>query len=80
MAEIKKMIWNFRVMILIICLVLGFFAINPNPWNEGAAIKAIARNSSAELAGIEPPKANLAPMAHERIIAMNNKPIADMQA
>ena len=80
MAEIKKLIWNFRVIILIICLVLGFFAINPNPWNEGVAIKAIARNSSAELAGIEPPKGNLAPMAHERIIAMNNKPIADMQA
>lgn len=78
--EIKKLIWNFRVMILIICLVLGFFAINPNPWNQGVTIKAIARNSSAELAGFEQPKAALAPMAHERIIAMNNKPIKDLQA
>lgn len=78
--EIKKLIWNFRVMILIICLVLGFFAINPNPWNQGVTIKAIARNSSAELAGFEQPKASLAPMAHERIIAMNNKPIKDLQA
>lgn len=80
MAEIKKMLFNFRVIILIICLLLGFFAINPNPWNEGVAIKAIARNSSAEHAGFENPKASLAPMSHERIIAMNNKPIADMEA
>ncbi len=79
MAEIKKLFFNFRVIILIICLVLGFFAINPNPWNEGVAIKAIARNSSAELAGFENPASSLAPMSHERIIAINNKPVVDIE-
>ncbi len=77
--EIKRMLTNFRVIILLICLVLGLFAINPRPWNEGVAIKSIARNSSAELGGFENPKANLAPMARERIIAMNNKPVVDLE-
>ncbi len=80
MSKVKKILTNFRVIILIICLALGLFAIYPNPWNQGVSIKAIARNSSAELAGFENPKATLSPMGFERIIALNNKPIADLQA
>ncbi len=80
MVAVKRIFTNFRVIILIACLLLGLFAINPRPWNEGVSIKAVARNSSAELAGISNPKANLAPMGHERIIAMNNKPVADLAA
>ncbi len=80
MGRVKKVLTNFRVIILLICLALGLFAINPRPWNEGVSIKAIARNSSAELAGFENPKASLAPMGRERIIAMNNKPILDLNA
>lgn len=80
MVAIKKFFMNFRVILLLIFLVLGFFAINPNPWNEGVSIKAVARNSSAELAGFENPKATLAPMGLERIIALNNRPIADLEA
>src|SRR5574341_1338526 len=80
MAPIKKILTNTRVIILLVCLLLGLFAINPRPWNEGVSIKAVARNSSAELAGFENPKGGLSPMAHERIIGMNNKPIPDVQA
>jgi preprotein translocase subunit SecD len=80
MGRVKRVLTNFRVIILLICLALGLFAINPRPWNEGVSIKAIARNSSAELAGFESPKATLAPMGRERIIAMNNRPIADLKA
>ncbi len=80
MAPIKKILTNTRVIILLVCLLLGLFAINPRPWNEGVSVKAVARNSSAELAGFENPRGGLSPMAHERIIAMNNKPILDVQA
>jgi len=80
MAGIKRILTNGRVMILLICLLLGLFAINPRPWNDGVSIKSIARNSSAELAGFENPKAGGSPMARERIVAMNNKPVLDMRA
>ncbi len=80
MAALKRILLNFRVIILLSCLVLGFFAINPNPWNSGVSIKAISMNSSAEFAGFENPKASIAPMGRERIIAMNNKPIVGLEA
>jgi preprotein translocase subunit SecD len=80
MVEIKRIFTNFRVIILIVCLLLGLFAINPRPWNDGVSINAVARNSSAELAGISNPKVNLAPMGHERILAVNNKPVPDLAA
>ncbi len=80
MSRVKRVLTNFRVIILLICLALGLFAINPRPWNEGVSIKAIARNSSAELAGFESPRSALAPMGRERIIAMNNRPISDLKA
>ncbi len=80
MVTFKRIFTNFRVIILLICLLLGLFAIYPNPWNTGVSIKSIAKNSSAELAGFENPKATIAPMGRERIIAINNKPISDIQA
>jgi len=80
MVQVKRILLNFRVIILLVCLLLGFFAINPNPWNQGVSIKSVARNSSAELAGFENPKASLSPMGLERIMAVNNKPVADLQA
>lgn len=80
MGKIKQVLTNGRVIILLICLALGLFAINPQPWNEGVSIKSIARNSAAEFAGFENPKTGLAPMGFERIIALNNKPIVDLTA
>jgi preprotein translocase subunit SecD len=80
MARLKKILTNPRVIILLACLLLGLFAINPRPWNDGVQIKSITRNSSAELAGFENPKASISPMGRERIIAMNNKPILDIDA
>ncbi len=77
--EIKRMLLNFRVIILLICLLLGAFAIYPNPWNDGVVIKSVAKNSSAMLAGIEQPKENIAPMGKERILAINNRPVHNVE-
>ena len=79
MGKIKRIFTNFRVIILLICLLVGLFSINPRPWNEGVSIKAVARNSSAELAGFVNPKDRLAPMARERIMAINNEVVNDLQ-
>jgi len=79
MARIKQLLKDWRVIILIFFLVLGAFAIHPNPWNDGVAIKAVEKNSSAAIAGIEPPKEKITPMARERITAINNKVVKNLQ-
>jgi len=56
-------------------LIFAVISIRPNPFKEGVAIKAIAKNSSAALAGMENPKQGLSPMSKEIILSMNNVPI-----
>ena len=75
MGKIKQLLTNWRIILLIIFLIFAVIAIRPNPFKEGVAIKAIAKNSSAALAGIENPKPGLSPMSKEIIISMNNVPI-----
>jgi len=77
--KIKKMIRNFRVIILLIALVLSLIAIYPNPFVGGVAIRNIEQNSSAALAGMQSPLPNSRPMAKERIIEINNKEIAELK-
>lgn len=79
MGKIKQILTRGRVIVLIIFLLLGVFALYPNPFNEGVAIKSVMQNSAAIKAGIEPPKAKTAPMAHERIIAINNKAVTGLE-
>lgn len=75
MSKLKKMFKNWRVLTLIFFLTLSFIAINPRPWNEGAAIRSVAKGSAAELAGIQPPQPSTPPVSRERVIAINNHPI-----
>lgn len=79
MSKLKQLIKNPRVIILIVTLLICLYAIRPNPWNEGVVIKAVVRNSTAHLAGIENPKQTLPPMAKEKIIALNNEPITNLK-
>ncbi len=72
-----KLLKNPRILILIITLFLALVAINPHPWNEGAAIRIVAKGSAAELAGIESPTPRTPPVARERIIAVNNQPVTN---
>src|SRR3989338_7831996 len=79
MAAIKKLLKNSRVLILIACLILGFVAINPNPFASGVVIKAIEKNSTAALAGMLSPDAKISVTKHEHITAINNKPIETIE-
>ncbi|MBN2420749.1 hypothetical protein JXB27_00560 [Candidatus Woesearchaeota archaeon] len=73
--EFKRIFKKGRVLVLAIFLVLAVLSINPHPFNEGAAIRSVEFNSSASIAGIENPKANLVPLKREVIEAINNEPV-----
>jgi len=75
---IKKMLTNWRVILVFLTLLLAIVAINPNPWADGVAIRSVVMNSSASSAGIESAKPTAAPMTRERIVSMNNDPIHNM--
>ncbi|MBN1385890.1 hypothetical protein JW968_02815 [Candidatus Woesearchaeota archaeon] len=77
MKRIKKIFKDLRVIILLAVLLLSAVAIYPNFWNEGATIRAVGKNSSAELAGIANPSPTSTPMAKERVLALNNLPVED---
>ena len=79
MGKTKKIFTNIRVIIILIALLFAVVAIHPNPWAKGVAIRNIALNSSASLAGIESPKPTASPMSRERIILMNNIPINTLE-
>ncbi len=80
MTKIKKIFTNIRVIILLVTLLLAIVAINPHPFAKGVAIRNVAQNSSASLAGIESPKATIRPVARERILAINNYPINHIES
>jgi len=77
MSITKKLIKNTRIIILLIVLIFAIVAINPKPWNEGAAIRSVAKDSSAFNAGIPPPTGKETPVSRERIITLNNIPITN---
>lgn len=79
MSKFKKIIKNWRIIILIAFLILAIISIKPIPWNEGVIIKSIEKNSSAALAGIENPKPGIQPLSKEKIISINNRPIESQQ-
>ena len=75
--KIKKLITNWRVIILVIFIALSLIAIHP-ALNKGVAIRNVITNSSASIAGMQQPKPNILPVARERVIVINNKPIKNI--
>ncbi|HSU72844.1 MAG TPA: hypothetical protein VLJ21_03270 [Candidatus Binatia bacterium] len=75
MGKAKAIFTNWRVIILLAAVLLAVIAIHPAPWADGVVIKAVAKNSSASLAGIENPKATAQPLSKERVLSLNNKPV-----
>lgn len=79
MGRLKKILTNWRVILLGIVILLVIIAIYPNPFNKGVVINSVAKNSSAMLAGVQNPKPGLNPMAKEVITTVNNVPIKNVQ-
>ena len=72
--KLKKLVTNWRILILLFFLVVSVIAIHPN-LNKGVAIRSVGTNSSASIAGIPQPKPNILPVSRERILAINNIPV-----
>ncbi len=79
MTTIKTIIKKPRIIILIIFLILSLIAIRPSLSHEGVAIRHVAKNSAAALAGIESPDPLAPPMTREVILAINNIPIKTVE-
>jgi preprotein translocase subunit SecD len=77
--KLKKMFTNTRIIIVLVFIVLALVAIRPSFSTDGVAIRTIARNSSAELAGIENPKAGVNPMSREVIKYLNDEKITNLE-
>lgn len=75
--KIKKLITNWRVIILAVFIIVSLIAIHPTS-SEGVAIRSVLANSSASIAGIPSPNPNIQPVARERVLAINNKPVRDV--
>ena len=73
MQKLKNVLKRTRVIILLVFLLLAVVAIHPNPYSDGVAIRSVALNSSASLAGIASPKPSATPMSRERITAVNGQ-------
>jgi len=76
--KIKKLITNWRVILLAVFIALSLIAIHPS-FEKGVAIRSVVANSSASIAGIPQPKPNIMPVYREKIILINNRPIDDTE-
>ncbi len=78
MSAIKKIFHNWKIWLLILCLVFALIALHPNPFAKGVAIRSVVKDSAAYAAGVPSPKPNAPPMSREVITAINNIPITNV--
>ncbi len=76
--KIKKLITNWRVILLVIFIVLSLIAIHPTS-SQGVAIRSVITNSSASIANVPQPKPNVQPITREKIVSINNVPIKNVE-
>lgn len=76
--KLMRMLKNTRIVIMLVCVFLAFLMLSPQPFNKGAMVRSVVRNSSAEMSGFESPKPNAPAMTKERIIRMNSYEIRDL--
>ena len=76
--KIKKLITNWRIILLLVFIVVSVVAIHPT-LSKGVAIRSVLTNSSASNGGIPQPKPNIQPVLRERIISISNAPINTLE-
>ena len=80
MSKLKKIFTNWRILLLIVVLILSFVAINPQFGSDGVAIRQVAKNSSAAIAGIQSPGPEVSPTQREIVLAINGESIENLDA
>lgn len=73
--KLKKIFTNWRVLLMLVFIIGTLIALHPSPNNEGAAIRTVDRNSSAEASGFVSPKPTDRPLSREVITFINDQPI-----
>jgi hypothetical protein len=76
--KLKKIITNWKVILLAVFLIFALVSIHPNPNVDGLMIRSVAMNSSASIGGIVSPKPTASPMSKERVLTINNEPVNDL--
>lgn len=79
MGKVRQLFTNVRVILLLIFLLLSIIAIYPAFWNEGVAIRGVARSSAAAEAGIASTPQGAPPTSREVLLTLNNKPIKTLE-
>jgi len=77
--KLKKLATNWRIIILAVFILMSLIALHPT-LNNGVAIRSVLTNSSASIAGIPQPDPSVQPVSRERILSINNVPIADTKS
>ncbi len=70
MSKIMQLLTNPRIIVLFIVLFLSLLFIHPNPYNNGAAIRSITRDSPGAIAGLQSPDPSTTLMAREKIVSI----------
>ena len=78
MSKIKDIFKKGRVIILVCFLIFALISIHPNPWNDGAAIRSVKKDSAAYNAGINNPLSSDKPMFREIITQINGKKVKNV--
>ncbi len=76
--KVPKIFMNFRVVILMICMILSLLAIAPSN-QTGVAIRSVEVGSAADFATMESPIKNSRPLDYEVIKFVNGKAIENSE-
>ncbi|MFC1769019.1 hypothetical protein ACFLZX_04615 [Nanoarchaeota archaeon] len=74
----KKILRNWRVIILLVFVLLSIVSLNPRPMREGVAIRSVQLDSAAADSGMESPLGTTRPIDREYIIKVNNQPVTSV--
>lgn len=73
--KLKKLLLNWRIMLLILIVIISLVVINPGFGVKGVAIRSIEPNSTASQAGMVAPKPSVLPRSREVITEINGETI-----
>jgi preprotein translocase subunit SecD len=76
-TKLRKIFTNVRVLIVLLIVLFGIVAINPQLNPSGVTIRNVARDSPAYFAGVTSSAPNAAPTSKERILTLNGQLIKD---
>ena len=73
-AKLKKLLLNWRLLLLTVFLIFSLVVIQPHIFgNDGASIRRVVPDSAAFLAGLQNPSPSSTPLEKEKILSFNGE-------